>query len=320
MHSNIWLGVGLFIARSALASPCKPRSSASDALTTTTFAATEPTSTSVSTTTDISSKTTSTITVETTVATSDASETIGIGSITTATSEAESTTISQAETTTTSDHESTTAAPDSSETTTIGGTTTATSEAESTTTADTTTTTEGTTTAAVAAPTFSILAGSAPVTGAVLQAQTQQPSYPAFNPSFNSMSAPYSARTWILDPNTGHVKDKATGSHLCAYYLFVNQNGGAPSISTCVYDQNPGLNSMYGYLSCQIANGQLSCTAPKTVCNEVDGNLDCITAPGQENAYNQIVARESRTSNAYLAIYETTPNGWSTMALNVQEV
>ncbi|KAF5539453.1 hypothetical protein FMEXI_8942 [Fusarium mexicanum] len=297
MHSNILLAVGLFMAGPALAGPCKPSTSASNTLTTT-LTTTEPTPTTIAT--------------ETTIATSDSSKTTAIDDITTTTSEAESntkaesSTITQAGTTTaTSEHEST-----SQPTTTEGITTT--SEAESTTKADTTTT-------AVAAPTFTILAGSAPLTGDILQADGYQGSYPMFNPSANPLDPPYSPRTWVIEPSTGHIKDTASGNYLCAYYLFVQQNGGAASISTCEDVRNPGPNSMYGYLSCQIVNGQLSCTAPKTVCT-YDGDYTCATSSGQENAYNQIVAMSSETSDASIAIYETTPNNWTPMVLNVQEV
>ncbi|KAF5250776.1 hypothetical protein FANTH_4048 [Fusarium anthophilum] len=297
MHSNILLAFGLFMARSALAGPCKPRTSASNTLTTTLTTA-EPTPTTIAT--------------ETTIATSDSSKTTAIDNITTTTSEAESSTMAQTGTTTaTSEHESTTASSVTSQTTTTGDITT-TSEAESTTKADTTTT-------AVAAPTFSILAGSAPLTGDILQADGYQGSYPMFNPSANPLDPPYSPRTWVIEPSTGHIKDTASGNYLCAYYLFVQQNGGAASISTCEDVRNPGPNSMYGYLSCQIVNGQLSCTAPKTVCT-YDGDYTCVTSPGQENAYNHIVAMNSETSDASIAIYETTPNNWTPMVLNVQEV
>ncbi|KAF5598628.1 hypothetical protein FPCIR_2925 [Fusarium pseudocircinatum] len=296
MHSNILLAVGLFMARSALAGPCKPRTSASNALTTTLTTA-EPTPTTIAT--------------ETTIATSDSSETTAIDNITTTTSEADSSTIAETGTTTaTSEHESTTASSVSSQPTTTGGITT-TSGAESTTTADTTT-------ATVAAPTFSILAGSAPLTGDVLQADGYQGSYPQFNPSPNPLDPPYSPRTWVIEPSTGHIKDTASGNYLCAYYLAVQQNGGAASIATCDDSRNPGPNSMYGYLSCQVVNSQLSCTAPKTVCT-YDGDYTCVTSPGQESAYNQIVAMDSETSDASIAIYETTPNNWTPMILNVRE-
>ncbi|KAG9506495.1 hypothetical protein J7337_000027 [Fusarium musae] len=299
MHSNILLAISILMAGSAVAGPCKPRTSASDALTVT-LTTTEPTPTTIAT--------------ETTIATSDSYKTTAIDYITTTTSEADSSTIAQTQTTTAAsehEHESTTASSVSSQPTTTGGITT-TSEAESTTKAATTST-------AVAAPTFSILAGSAPLTGDVLQADGYQGSYPKFNPSFNPLNPPYSPRTWVIEPGTDHIKDAASGNYLCAYYLFVQQNGGAASISTCNDDRNPGLNSMYGYLSCQIVNGQLSCTAPKTVCT-FDGDYTCVTSPGQESAYNQIVALASETSDAFIAIYETTPNNWTPMVLDVQEV
>ncbi|KAF5687179.1 hypothetical protein FDENT_5503 [Fusarium denticulatum] len=253
-----------------------------------------------------------TIATETTIATSDSSKTTAIDNITTTTSEADSSTIAQTGTTTATsehEHESTTASSVSSQPTTTVITT---SEAESTTKADTTTT-------AVAAPTFSILAGSAPLTGDILQADGYQGSYPQFNPSSNPLDPPYSPRTWVIEPSTDHIKDTASGNYLCAYYLVAQQNGGAASIATCDDSRNPGPNSMYGYLSCQVVNSQLSCTAPKTVCT-YDGEYTCVTSPGQENAYNQIVAMNSETSDASIAIYETTPNNWTPMVLNVQEV
>ncbi|KAF5572173.1 hypothetical protein FPANT_13290, partial [Fusarium pseudoanthophilum] len=268
MHSNILFAVSLLMAGSALAGPCKPRTSSSDSFTTT-LATTEPTPTTIAT--------------ETTIAISDSSKTTAIDNITTTTSGDDSSTIVETGTSTaTSEHEyeSTTASSVSSQPTTTGDITT-TSEAESTTNA-------GTTTTAVAAPTFSIVAGSAPLTGDVLQADGYQGSYPEFNPSNNPLGPPYSPRTWVIEPGTNHIKDTASGNYLCAYYLFVQQNGGAASISTCD-DSRTGPNSMYGYLSCQIVNGQLSCTAPKTVCT-FDGDYTCVTSPGQESAYNQIVA------------------------------
>ncbi|KAH7260895.1 uncharacterized protein BKA55DRAFT_559953 [Fusarium redolens] len=146
MRSNaLLLAIGLFVTDSVFAGPCKPRSSSSNAITTTSItSAIESTTTTLGTSTDVSSKTT---TLEATTTTSVVETTA---------------TTSNAQTTTTA----------ASDAPTIADITTTTSEAEST------------TTAAVATPTFKIVGGGGAVNGAVLKSLDVEGSPIMFNPNY----------------------------------------------------------------------------------------------------------------------------------------
>ncbi|XEV01307.1 hypothetical protein FSHL1_006594 [Fusarium sambucinum] len=253
--------IGLFGFDSALAGPCKPRTT--DAVTSTLVdSTTQSPTTTVGETSAVSSETL-TDTVATTIAVD----------------------------------------------TTTAITTTA-PEAESTTTA------EVTTTAPLATPTFTIVANGGSVNGAPLQGVDQDGSVMLFNPQRGTLRT----RTLTLDPNTGRLRDKDTGNSVCAYYGSANSPSDPAYFGYC-QNGNTGPNRDFDYLTCEIGNGKLSCTAPKASCpTDDDGNfLGCTTDPGGE-VNNQFYYKYDTGNGYYLYISSGNPTGFTPIDLNVQNV
>ncbi|RTE81864.1 hypothetical protein BHE90_003589 [Fusarium euwallaceae] len=258
MRSNVlFLAIGLLIADSALAGPCKPRSSTSD---TSIVSTTQPTT---------------------------AAETSTETSIETGT------------------------------TTAIASDTTTTSEAETTTSAEITTTaaqTESTTTTAVATPTFTIVGGGGSVQGQPLKGVDQDGSIFLFNPQ----SGGSVARTFILNPDTGRLRDKNTGIHVCAYYGSTNTPSDPANIGYC-QTGNTGPDSYYDYLTCQVVSGKLTCTAPKAACpTDDDGFQSCTTQAGSD-VNNQFYYTFTPGNGDYLYISSGSPAGYTSIDALAQE-
>ncbi|RSM17221.1 hypothetical protein CDV31_003936 [Fusarium ambrosium] len=273
MRSNVlFLAIGLLVADSALAGPCKPRSSTSE---TSIVSTTQPT-TAAETSTETSIET---------------GTTTAIASDTTTTSEAETTTAAEITTTT--------------------------AQAESTTTAEVTTTTsqaESTTTTAVATPTFTIVGGGGSVQGQPLKGVDQDGSIFLFNPQ----SGGSVARTFILDPDTGRLRDKNTGIHVCAYYGSTNTPSDPANIGYC-QTGNTGPDSYYDYLTCQVVSGKLTCTAPKAACpTDDDGFQSCTTQAGSD-VNNQFYYKFTPGNGDYLYISSGSPAGYTSIDALAQE-
>ncbi|EXM16052.1 hypothetical protein RAB80_009691 [Fusarium oxysporum f. sp. vasinfectum] len=282
MRSKVLLlAIGLLVADSALASPCKPRSSTSEtAISTPVGSTTQPTSTVEETPTVASSETST----ETGAITTTAPDT-------TATSEAETTTAVQVTTTTAE-----------AETTTAVESTTTTAEAEST------------TTTAVATPTFTIVGGGGAIQGAPLQGTDQDGSVLLFNPQTGTSRT----RTIILDPDTGRLRDKDTGVQICAYYGSANTISDPAYFAFC-QNGNTGRNLAYDYMTCQIVSGKLSCTAPQAACPTDDDGipLGCTTVDGQVN--NEFYYKTQTGAGTYLFISSGSPNGYTPVDVIAQE-
>ncbi|RGP69696.1 hypothetical protein FSPOR_4508 [Fusarium sporotrichioides] len=202
---------------------------------------------------------------------------------------------------TSSEVETTTAALDTSI-----ATTTTTSEGE-------TTTAEVTTTAPAATPTFTIVGRGGSVNGAPLQGVDQDGSILLFNPESGNART----RTFILDPDTGRLRDKDTGTTVCAYYGFADSPSAPANIGYC-QNGNTGPNRYYDYLTCEIVGGNLACTAPKASCPEdEDGNQTCVTdSTGGVN--NQFYYKYQSGSGYYLYISSGNPGGYTSVDILAQ--
>ncbi|KAJ4022705.1 hypothetical protein NW752_000085 [Fusarium irregulare] len=195
-------------------------------------------------------------------------------------------TISAAETTATSDAYTTTTGTKEADmttemittaTSTGQTTTTAAPETETTTDIMTTITSEAetTTAAAEAGPTFRIIASGGSADGAPLQGpDTVEADVVMFNPPASEGFRP---RTYILEPNTGRVKDQDNGRYLCGYYQGTDWVQSA-SIHACT--GTPGPNQPVEYLNCEIFEGTLFCTLPQARCDqrEIGMDLTCETS------------------------------------------
>ncbi|KAF4332217.1 hypothetical protein FBEOM_13978 [Fusarium beomiforme] len=210
----------------------------------------------------------------------------------------------------------------SSETSIETGTTTTaivstTLEAETTTTAEATTTTaeaESTTTTAVATPTFTIVGGGGSVQGQPLKGIDQDGSILIFNPQAGGLVT----RTFVLDLDTGRLRDKTTGSFVCAYYGFANTPSDPANVAYC-QTGNTGPNMYYEYLTCEIVDENLVCTAPKAACPEdEDGNQTCTTQSGG-GVNNQFYYKFSTGAGDYLYISSGNPTGYTSTDLVAQE-
>ncbi|RSL41579.1 hypothetical protein CEP54_015773 [Fusarium duplospermum] len=202
-------------------------------------------------------------------------------------------------------------------TTVIASDTAATSEAGSTTAAEITTTTaqaESTTTAAVATPTFTIVGGGGSVQGQPLKGVDQEGSIFLFN----TQSGNTVARTFILDPDTGRLRDKNTGTLVCAYYGSANALSDPSNVGYC-QTGNTGPNMYYDYLTCQVVSGKLTCTAPKAACpTDDDGNVSCTTQAGSE-VNNQFYYKFAPGAGDYLYISSGSPAGYTSIDALAQE-
>ncbi|KAF4436702.1 hypothetical protein FACUT_6297 [Fusarium acutatum] len=278
MRSKILLlAIGLLVADSALASPCKPRSSTSETVISTSVA-----STTVEESSTVSLSETS---IETGTAITTASDT-------NTTSEVGTTTVAELVTTTAE-----------AETTTAAESTTTAAEAEST------------TTTAVATPTFTIVGGGAAIQGAPLKGTDQDGSILLFNPQVGNSRT----RTIILDPGTGRLRDKDTGVQLCAYYGSANSPDDPANIAFC-QNGNTGLNTPYEYMTCQIASGKLSCTAPKGKCpTDEDGNFLGCTTESFSGENNQFYYKTQAGAGDYLFISSGSPAGYTAVDIIAQE-
>ncbi|RGP80585.1 hypothetical protein FLONG3_1324 [Fusarium longipes] len=284
MRSNVLLlAVGFFVADSALAGPCKPLTSATDA----------GPSTSVDSATQSDTTTQETSALTTSETLFESITTTTVPDITTATSIDSQTTATTYATITTSETETTTSAE---AITTV-------SEAETT------------TTAPVATPTFSIVGGGGSINGAPLKGVDQDGSTMLFNPEAGT-SRP---RTFILDPTTGRLKDKDTGIFVCAYYGDASSPSDPANIAFC-QSHNTGPNTAYDYLTCQIASGKLVCTAPKASCPVDDDGLPlgCSTAPTSD-LNNQFYYRYQQGAGDYLFISSGNPGGYTSVDIIAQE-
>ncbi|EEU34529.1 uncharacterized protein NECHADRAFT_97919 [Fusarium vanettenii 77-13-4] len=261
MRSNVlFLAIGLLVTDSALAGPCKPRSSTSDtAAMTSIVSTTQPTTTAAET--------------------------------------------------------STTVPVASSETFIEAGTTTAiASDTATTSEAETTTAAEGTTTAAVATPTFTIVGGGGSVQGQPLKGVDQEGTILLFNPQFGNIVT----RTFILDPDTGRLRDKNTGTLVCAYYGLTNTPSDPANVGYC-QTGNTGPDMYYDYLTCQVVSGKLTCTAPKAACpTDDDGNQSCTTQAGSD-VNNQFYYKFTPSAGDYLYISSGSPGGYTSLDVLARE-
>lgn len=210
-----------------------------------------------------------------------------------------------------------TATTSEAETTTAAEVTTTTAQVESTTTAEVTTTTaqaEGTTTAAVATPTFTIVGGGGSVQGQPLKGVDQEGTILLFNPQFGNIVT----RTFILDPDTGRLRDKNTGTLVCAYYGLTNTPSDPANVGYC-QTGNTGPDMYYDYLTCQVVSGKLTCTAPKAACpTDDDGNQSCTTQAGSD-VNNQFYYKFTPSAGDYLYISSGSPGGYTSLDVLARE-
>ncbi|KAM0297058.1 hypothetical protein ACHAPM_009927 [Fusarium culmorum] len=274
------LAIGLVGVDSALAGPCKPQTSTTDA----------GTSTSIDSTTQ--------------------SRTATAGGTSTASSEALTETIA-----TTLSSETTTAIITTSETeptTVASGTTVAivTSSSET----ETTTTTEVTTTAPLATPTFTIVGGGGSVNGSPIKGVDGDGSIMLFNPERGNSRI----RTFILSPDTGRLRDKDTRVSVCAYYGFAESPSDPAYFGFC-QNGNTGPGMVYDYLTCEIANGKLACTAPKASCSgDGDEDITCVSDPSS-GVNNQFYYKYDAGNGDYLYISSGSPSSYTPVDIVAQD-
>ncbi|KAM0212668.1 hypothetical protein ACHAQI_004624 [Fusarium lateritium] len=193
-------------------------------------------------------------------------------------------------------------------------TTVTTVDAETTTTAEINTTAETTTTDALATPTFAIVGGGGSVNGASLQGGDQDGSTLLFNPQVGNLRS----RTFILDPNTGRIRDKDTGVLVCAYYGYSTSPSTPAYIGFCQIG-NTGPNQYYDYLTCKVTDGKLGCTAPRASCTDDDnGFTTCVTDPGND-LNDQFYYKFQSGAGDRLYISSGSPSGYTAVDIIARE-
>ncbi|KAK0388552.1 hypothetical protein NLU13_4795 [Sarocladium strictum] len=301
------LAMGLFIATGpALASRCKPKHRSSRVRTTTSITDYPDTTTTAQTTT-IAVTTTSIASTTRSTSTTTSTTTSAITSTTSSTAGATSTAVSSG-----------TLINSATSTSTFLDTTTTTSDVTTSSTASTSTSASVSSTTIIApapTPTFTIVGGGGSVNGAPLKGIDQDGSLLLFNPQAGTSLA----RTFVLDPNTGRLRDRDTGVSVCAYYALSSSTAAPAYIAFC-QNGNTGPNQFYDYLTCQVTSGKLTCTAPKASCTEDDdsGITTCLTDPGN-GVNNQFYYRFQPGNGDYLYISTGAPNGYTAVDIIAQE-
>ena len=159
----------------------------------------------------------------------------------------------------------TTATSDDETTTTVASETHTTADIMTSTTSEA----ETTTTAAEAITTFRVIASGGSADGAALSApDIMEADVVMFHPPASSGFRP---RTYILEPETGRVKDRDNGRYLCGYYQWIGSVQPA-YVYSCT--GTPGPNRPAEYLQCRIVRGKLSCTVPQAVCYQDESGID----------------------------------------------
>ncbi|KAI1052281.1 hypothetical protein LB507_007547 [Fusarium sp. FIESC RH6] len=177
--------------------------------------------------------------------------------------------------------ETTTTVEVTTTTATSADVTTSTAAAEDTTTltetsAATTLDADTTTEAPAGEPTYVLGASGGSLSGAQPQGTGQQGTFIAFDATAISGS---STRKFTID-STGRLQDAETGAYVCAYYWSSPSAAYPPYVSHC--GSGPvGGSQWQEYLTCQINNGNLACTAPVVFCStDANDESTCPRAGG----------------------------------------
>ncbi|CAG2009636.1 unnamed protein product [Fusarium graminearum] len=281
------LAIGLFGVDSVLAGPCKPQTSifVSPATNAETSGSIDSTAQSSTATVGETSATASSGTLTEIISTTVSSETTTAIIITT----------SETEIATTASGATVTIVTASSDT-------------------ETTTTAEFTTTAPLTTPTFTLVGGGGSVNGDPIKGIDQQGTIMLFNPERGTQRI----RTFILDPQTGRLRDRDTGVSVCAYYDFAESPSDPVHFGFC-QNGNTGPGMYYDYLTCEIVNGKLACTAPKASCSG-DGfeDISCVSDP-TSGLNNQFYYKYDAGNGDYLYISSGSPSSYTPVDIIVQE-
>ncbi|QPC78048.1 hypothetical protein HYE68_008800 [Fusarium pseudograminearum] len=179
---------------------------------------------------------------------------------------------------------------------------------------ETTTTAESTTTAPIATPTFTIVGGGGSVNGSPIKAIDQDGSIMLFNPERGSPRI----RTFILDPDTGRLRDKDTGVSVCAYYGLAESPSDPAYFGFC-QNGNTGPGMVYDYLTCGIVTGKLACTAPKASCSG-DGDEDITCVSDRSSGLNtQFYYKYDAGNGDYLYISSGSPSSYTPVDIVAQD-
>ncbi|WXC44363.1 hypothetical protein QX201_004098 [Fusarium graminearum] len=173
---------------------------------------------------------------------------------------------------------------------------------------------EFTTTAPLTTPTFTLVGGGGSVNGDPIKGIDQQGTIMLFNPERGTQRI----RTFILDPQTGRLRDRDTGVSVCAYYDFAESPSDPVHFGFC-QNGNTGPGMYYDYLTCEIVNGKLACTAPKASCSG-DGfeDISCVSDP-TSGLNNQFYYKYDARNGDYLYISSGSPSSYTPVDIIVQE-
>jgi hypothetical protein len=134
---------------------------------------------------------------------------------------------------------------------------------------------------------------------------------------FNPETGNTRARTFVLDPDTGRMRDRDTGIAVCAYYGDSN-SPPVPHIGYC-QTGNTGPDMYYDYLTCEVASGNLLCTAPKTSCSEDENGFTTCSTETTTSVNNQFYYKHQNSAGDYLYISSGQPVGYTSVDIIAQE-
>jgi hypothetical protein len=107
--------------------------------------------------------------------------------------------------------------------------------------------------------------------------------------------------------------------YACAFYPFF-QSDHAAALANCRENDGygVGINKEYAFLTCQIVNGQFSCTAPATLCAIVAGSYNCVTS--SETGLDLFYVPDEATEDASLFISTGSPSGYTSIRLTIHDI
>ncbi|KAH7252773.1 hypothetical protein BKA59DRAFT_544387 [Fusarium tricinctum] len=208
--------------------------------------------------------------------------------------------------TTTSTLEATTTTTVSDDTTTLNQE----PETSETTSAATTSNAETTSTAPATQPTYVLSASGGGLNGAQPQGNGQPGTFIAFDPSTLSGAVP---RKFTIEPSTGRLRDAESRTYVCAYYNASPTAASPPFVIFCGSGPT-GAGQGQDYLTCNVNNGNLACTAPRTFCSSNDDDETICSTP-TDDLYDGffVDARE------FWYISSGSPQNFSPIAVSAQK-
>ncbi|KAH6964625.1 hypothetical protein DER45DRAFT_557048 [Fusarium avenaceum] len=184
------------------------------------------------------------------------------------------------------------------------------SETPAATSAATTYNAETTSTAPAMQPTYVLSASGGGLNSAQPQGNGQPGTFIAFDPSTLSGAVP---RKFTIEPITGRLQDAESRAYVCAYYDASPTAASPPFIVFCGSGPT-GAGQQQDYLTCNVNNDNLACTAPRTYCSSNDDEETICSTP-TDDLYNSFFT----DTRKFWYISSGSPQNFSPISVSAQK-